>query len=400
MGRDCLRILVLSFYYPPDLSAGSFRTAALVKALRDALSDEGHVDVVTAAPNRYKTFVSGATFERETYPGLEIRRVVVPNHRSGMLDQSVAFAYFATGVRRHVRSYRYDIVYATSSRLMTAALGAWIAKRQGAKLYLDIRDIFVETINSILPKGLTLLARRPLSFLERWTFHRADKVNLVSEGFKSYFTERYPHLHYSFFTNGVDDEFADGAASLNPPRMHGAPVTVVYAGNIGEGQGLHVIVPDLARRMHGRVNFKLIGDGGRRRALEAALNEAAVTNVELLSPMKREQLMGVYKEADVLFLHLNEYNAFKRVLPSKIFEYAALGKPIWAGVSGYAAEFIRSEISNAVVFRPCDAIQAQAVFSGLSLIERERSEFVEKFSRAKIMRAMASDLLGLKRKID
>ena len=46
---------------------------------------------------------------------------------------------------------------------------------------------------------------------------------------------------------------------------------------------------------------------------------------------------------DVLFLHLNDYSAFRKVIPSKIFEYAATGKPIVAGVSGYAAEFLRHE---------------------------------------------------------
>jgi len=32
-------------------------------------------------------------------------------------------------------------------------------------------------------------------------------------------------------------------------------------------------------------------------------------------------------DADVLFLHLNAYKAFEKVLPSKIFEYAATGRP-------------------------------------------------------------------------
>jgi hypothetical protein len=48
------RILLLSYFYPPDLSAGSFRSAALVKALRIQGGAQLQLDVVTTQPNRYQ----------------------------------------------------------------------------------------------------------------------------------------------------------------------------------------------------------------------------------------------------------------------------------------------------------------------------------------------------------
>ena len=387
---------MLSFYYHPDLSAGSFRTTALVKALTEKLPKGAHVDVITTLPNRYSTFSSEAP-ELETHPGLEIYRIRLSSHKSGMADQSRAFIHFAKEVKRCVWSRQYDLVYATSSRLMTATLGAWIARQHKAKLYLDIRDIFVDTINDVLPRPLALLTKPLLSLLERWTIKQADKVNLVSKGFKSYFDARYPYLQCSFFTNGVDVEFIEAGARVNAENLARMPLTVLYAGNMGEGQGLHTIIPDLAMRMRERVIFRLIGDGSRKSSLQAALQKAGVDNVELLPPMRRDQLIQAYQAADVLFLHLNDYDAFKNVLPSKLFEYAAMGKPIWAGVTGYAAEFVRSEINNAAVFHPCDAVEAQKVFSKLSLVNAPRTEFIEKFSRTRLMQAMADDLLSLMR---
>lgn len=387
---------MLSFYYHPDLSAGSFRTTALIKALTEKQPEGVHLDVVTTLPNRYHNFSSESP-EIETRPGLEIRRIRLPSHKSGMADQSRAFIHFAKTVKRHVRSRQYDLVYATSSRLMTAMLGAWIARKQKAKLYLDIRDIFVDTIKDVLPRRLALLIGPLLSLVERWTIKQADRVNLVSRGFKPYFDARYPCLQCSFFINGIDEEFIEAGARVRVSDQAHTPLTVLYAGNMGEGQGLHAIVPALAKRMRGRVIFRLIGDGGRKAALQAALQKAEVDNVELLPPMKRDQLIQAYQEADVLFLHLNDYGAFKKVLPSKLFEYAAMGKPIWAGVSGYAAEFVKSEISNAVVFHPCNAAEAQEVFEKLSLVDVPRPEFINKFSRTKLMQAMADDLFSLMR---
>jgi len=51
-----MRLLVLSFYYSPDLAAGSFRATALVAALRERAPLGTHIDVVTTSPNRYRTF--------------------------------------------------------------------------------------------------------------------------------------------------------------------------------------------------------------------------------------------------------------------------------------------------------------------------------------------------------
>lgn len=97
--------------------------------------------------------------------------------------------------------------------------------------------------------------------------------------------------------------------------------------------------------------------------------------------------------ADVLFLHLNDYAAFRKVLPSKLFEYAAMGKPILAGVAGYPADFIKSEIGNAAVFPPCDVEAAMRAFESLDLRCTHREVFVGKYARRNIMRALATDIL-------
>jgi len=383
----------LSFYFQPDLCAGSFRSTSLVKELEHALPVGSHIDVITTLPNRYSTFSPEAPVA-EQCPGVEIRRIALPPHQSGMADQSKAFVAFSRQVMRHVEHRNYDLVFATSSRLMTAVLGAWIARRKKALLYLDIRDIFVDTIKDALPKHLAFLAKRVFSILESWAVTRAARVNLVSPGFADYFSSRYPDVDFLYFTNGIDEEFISASSDIFSGREpSGGPLTVLYAGNIGEGQGLHAILPILAKRMKGRLHFKVIGDGGRKEALRKALEAAGTGNVELLPPVEREVLIKTYREADVLFLHLNDYDAFKKVLPSKLFEYAAVGKPIWAGVSGYAAEFVRSEISNSAVFHPCDATDAERVFADLDLKTAPRVAFLKKYARSNIAKKMAEEIV-------
>jgi glycosyltransferase involved in cell wall biosynthesis len=311
-----------------------------------------------------------------------------------MADQVSSYTHFARAALRIAARERHDLVFATSGRLMTAALASWISRRTGTPLFLDIRDIFVDSIVHVVPRTLAIGMLPFLNALERWTIGQAAHVNLVSRGFAPYFESRYPAQSFSYFTNGIDDEFIRGDDSgATPQRDPDREIRVLYAGNMGEGQGLHTIVPELARRLRGRATFRLIGDGGRRARLVSALANAGETNVELMDPMSRDQLIAEYLAADVLFLHLNDYDAFEKVLPSKVFEYAALGKPIWAGVAGYPAQFIRSEVSNAAVFPPCDVEKAVRAFDSLDLRCAPRETFIRKYSRKEIMRALAADML-------
>lgn len=390
-----MNILFLSFYFEPDLSAGSFRNTALVDELKRLLPEGSHIDVLTTLPNRYAGYTVEASAV-ETQDFTSIKRIALPSHESGMLDQSKAFWVYAKAVRRHVAGKRYDMVYASSSRLMTAFLGASVSQQLKVPLYLDIRDIFVDTIKDVLPRKIAWLMKPLFSLVERYTIKNATVVNVVSEGFVPYFKRRYPHLKINIFTNGIDDEFIRVQSEISTlSHQYSDTTTVLYAGNIGEGQGLHYIIPELAKNLGDRVEFRLIGGGGKLNALQVSLNEANIQNVQLVPPVKRAELIKEYRRADVLFLHLNDYDAFKKVLPSKLFEYGAMGKPILAGVGGYAAEFVRKHIDNAEVFEPCNVEEGIAAFNRLKLITYPRYAFVDNFSRKSIMEKMAEMVINV-----
>lgn len=388
-----MRILLLSYYFPPDLSAGSFRA----KALADALVAQGaHVelDVVTTTPNRYASHQPYTGGERGG--SYSVNRIVLPKSRPGIKGQILSFVRYARQAKHVAPRNRYDVVVATSSRLMTACLGAWLSRKYGALLYLDIRDIFVETIEDVFPSRWLAPVRWFFGRLERWVLGSADAVNLVSKGFLPYFTARNRRHEYRFFTNGVDDEFVrltDGAEKRLPWAVEGDVTHVVYAGNIGDGQGLDKVLPELADKLSGRARFTVIGDGGTRETLRRRCAQVGAS-VAFLDPVPREQLLDLYERADILFLHLNDYPAFERVLPSKLFEYAATGKPILAGVGGYAKEFIERELEGVAVFAPCDVGGALEAFADLDLSFTDRSSFVRRYSRSAIMSDMAEDILN------
>ena len=385
------RILVLSFYYQPDLCAGSFRCTALVDELAKMRAS---IHVITTAPNRYESFKVKADKFNKT-DNITIDRISIPSHSSGMIDQIRSFYTFYKGAKKLTAENDYDLVFATSSRLFTAFLGARVSREKRIPLYLDIRDLFVDTMSNILSSKIAWLTRPVLSFIESYTFTSAKKINLVSKGFLPYFEERYPAVPLSFFTNGIDKEFIQASHAHDMKWVPKSIINVLYAGNVGEGQGLHKIIPQMADRLKKRICFKVIGGGGLIQKLRDEVAELGLDNVELVSPMGREALIKEYIKADVLFLHLNDYYAFRKVLPSKFFEYGAMKKPILAGINGYGKEFVKSEICDCAVFSPTDLEDAVKKFESLSYSIESRDEFIKKFDRQKIMGEMVEDIYGV-----
>lgn len=389
-----MRILFLTFYYPPDLCAGSFRAQPLAEALLKEGAGRVSVDILTTMPNRYHSHVQKAPAFEESN-GLTICRIPLPNHQSGMADQARAFLIFARAVRRQTKGGRWDLILATSSRLMTAALGAHVARVSGAPLYLDIRDLFTDTLGGLLAGSPLRMLMPAFHWIERRTFASAACINVVSPGFVEHVRGVAPRQNCRTFTNGIDEDFFRVDFTRTEPAP-GGPRLVVYAGNMGDSQGLHRILPRAAADLVGEVRFRLIGDGGRRRELEKALRQQGCTNVEVLDPVPRGELYRHYREADILFTHLNDVPAFEKVLPSKIFEYGATGKPILAGVRGLAAKFLRENVTGSEIFPPCDAKGFVEAVRRLRTAPSafDRSAFRQRFSRKNIMRKMALDILA------
>jgi glycosyltransferase involved in cell wall biosynthesis len=389
------KVLLFSFYFRPDLSPGSFRATALADALR---RQGAEVEVITSSPNRYASPKVEAS-AHETAPGLAIRRLPVSSHSGGMASQVRMYRGFAKPALALAGRAKVDVVAVTTGRMFTATLAAFTARQLRKPLYVDVRDIFVDTIQDVLPRPAFLVLSPLLRVIERYTFGRATLLNLVSPGFVPYFQKRFPMVPFEVRTNGVDDLFLDALASAGPaaPPNGDGPLRIVYAGNVGEGQGLHHILPAAAHALAGEAEFHIYGDGGRIQALRDACEAAHVSNVVINQPIARKELAAVYESADALLVHLNAHPAFLKVLPSKLFEYGATGRPIIAGVDGAAADFIRSELPDAALFAPLDVAALVATVRALPRggPPPGRAGFLAKYSRATISDDMASSILAL-----
>lgn len=394
-----MKIVFFTFYYPPDLSAGSFRAVAFARALVKKLNANDELHVITTHPNRYAKYYREVE-DIEVDEQVIIHRIAVPGHQNRMISQMRTFAVFSFYAYRLSKKLKPDFLIGTTSRLMTGILTSLSARSQQRKYYIDLRDIFSETISDLLtPRSrfLSSITKSFFNFLEKRVFNNASGVNIVSEAFTEYFqAEGIDTSSWTFFPNGVDQEFLN--FPLVSKSANKSIKTIMYAGNIGRGQGLETVIPEAAKRLGSNYRFVIVGDGSTISKIRDAIKRESVTNVEILLPVGRSDLIEYYNNADILFLHLNNVPAFRRVLPSKIFEYAALGKPIVAGLSGYSAQFLRDNIPSAHLFNPGDAAGAVSCIQEVKVLDESDdliSNFVNKYSRAAIMNQMTNHLIDI-----
>ncbi len=382
-------LIIFSFYFTPDLSAGSFRNSTLIEELENQSGEKVAKVIITTKPNRYKEFRTRSK-NHEKMGSTEIYRIQIPDHQSGIIDQIKAYTiYFYKGIRIALK-YNPTMVYASTSRLFTGFLGAFYARLSKADLYLDVRDIFLDTITDIYQKSVLKYFLFPIiSIVEWFTMSSTNHINLISPGFKDYFIARYPERPYSDFSNGIDTLFLNSESSSE--TILETEKTIVYAGNIGEGQGLHIFIPGLAKMLP-EYSIMIIGDGGAKQKLEEGIKN--LFNVKILPPMSRENVFEYYEQAKYTLIHLNDNEAFKKVLPSKVFELAAINKPILAGVDGYAAQFMADNVNESIIFKPGDFEEAVRLIKNYQYVAINRDHFKVKYSRKNINMKMSESILS------
>ena len=120
---------------------------------------------------------------------------------------------------------------------------------------------------------------------------------------------------------------------------------ITYCGAVGMAHGLNVVLRAAALLLaHGRQEFVflLVGNGAEYRDLRARAVQQRLHNVIFTGFLDRSLIPNVLSLSDVCFVHLRKSKTFETVMPSKIFEAAAMARPIILGVRGFAQEFVKN----------------------------------------------------------
>jgi glycosyltransferase involved in cell wall biosynthesis len=90
------------------------------------------------------------------------------------------------------------------------------------------------------------------------------------------------------------------------------------------------------------VKFILIGDGPLKETLNAKILKYNLKNVEILEYQKKENLFKIISECDLGLITYEINDTFRKNIPSKIFDYMFLEKPVLINLEGEASKMISS----------------------------------------------------------
>ncbi len=363
-----MRILFLTHYFHPEGNAPATR---VYEMSRRFVKLGFEVRVVTGAPN----VPSGVVYpgyrnrwrSREIVEGIETLRVwtyVAPN--KGTVRRILNYLSFcATATLAGLGGPRPDLVIATSPQFFCGWAGVFVSRLRRVPFVLEIRDLWPESIAAVGAMRSSWLLRG-LGWLERRMYAAATRIVTVGRGYQQQLEARGVSARdISVIPNGVDLGMFDASADGSELRARFAPngeFLCAYVGTIGMGCGLAVVLraAEKLREMGRRdVVFLLVGDGAVREDLEREARAAGLDRVVFTGRLPKADMPRVLAASDACLVHLARRPLFRSVMPSKIFEAAAMARPIVLGVEGFAADVV-SQAGAGICIEPENAEQLVA----------------------------------------
>jgi len=399
-----MKVLVVSQYYWPE----GFRINEVVASL---IGKGIEVEVLTGKPNypegRLFAGYRGWGCSEGWHDGARILRVPL-SPRGAKSPVRLVLNYLSFIVSALLlgpwllRHRRYDVVFVYApSPLLQAIPALWLGRLKRCPVVLWVQDLWPESLSAT---GY-VSKRWILSSVEsvvRWIYRHVDLLLVQSRAFVPAVSALAPGKPVIYYPNSVDDSFSrppDPAVALPdiPALESGFPV--LFAGNVGAGQAVEVIVEAAERlRDYPEVRFVVIGQGSRWEWMRQQVVQRGLSNLHLPGRFPVDTMPGLMQKAGALLVSLSDQPIFALTVPNKVQAYLAAGRPILACLNGEGARLVEEAGAGlAVAAEDAEALAAAVLhLYGMSHEEREmlgengRRYFKEHFFHDRLV----DDLIG------
>lgn len=338
-----MKILIVSFYYAPELGAAPSRITNMARGLA-ASGDE--VEVLTCLPNYPKGKIFDGYAHRfskhEEIDGVKVHRywtyaTVSKNPLQRVLSMcSYSVLMWAFAWHSH-RIRHYDRIIVQSPPIMVACSAFLLfCKLFRRKVLLNVSDLWPLSAVELGAVKEGSFYHKVLLLMERFIYKHATAIQGQSGEILQHIEQFVPDKRFFLYRNLQPSIRGDRYDALAARKRNGS-LRIVYAGLLGVAQNLLSIIE--------KVNFKalraelhLFGGGSQTEEITSYLkaHDCAVTYHGYLPKEKmREELMKY--DASLVPLSRQIYGA----VPSKIFDLLSVGVPILLCGSGESAEIVR-----------------------------------------------------------
>ena len=383
-----MKIIFLTDNFPPENNAPATRTHEHCKRWIDYGSD---ITVITCFPNFPKGEVFDG-FKNKIIETSEVEKINLIRVWSYMtknegffkriLDYlSFSFTSFFAGLFRD-----FDIVISTSPQFFTSFTGFLLKLIRRKKWVFEVRDLWPDTIAAVGSINRHSLLYKILETIELFFYAKADMIIVVTSSFKRDLVERGVNedkIHIIY--NGIDDVFSEnkikkGRLEIRKNLKINDKVVIGYIGTVGMTHDLIFTVKQL-KNLPAKYHLLIVGDGAAKREIFEFIKNNKLKNITLLDSITKESVPSFINAIDLSLIQLKKCDTFKNVIPSKIFENAAMGKTIILGVEGESKNIIE-KYNLGLSFEPGNFNSfISALDKSDSFTSENRGEFLKEFSR-------------------
>lgn len=338
-----MNILFLDAYYEPEKIAYTHLERDLIEGL---ISDGHKIKILCPIPTRGIDKETREKYKNkkleEKYNGsVTVNRFKAPQEGKNPIGR--AFRYFWCNFRTYqiaLKNKNIDVVFSNSTPPTQGAISGIIAHKLSKKyrkkvpFVYNLQDIFPDSlVNSNLTHDGSVLWKIGRK-LENFTYRHADKIILISQGFKrNVLAKGVSENKVEVISNWIDLESVHPVErkdnklieefGLDPEKFF-----VVYAGNFGATQGADIVLKT-AKQMseYDEIQFVIFGGGSY---FEDAQREAeGLENVFIHELMPQDRISEVYSLGDVALVTCKAGTG-KAGMPSKIWSIMACNTTVIA----------------------------------------------------------------------
>ena len=348
-----MKLLFLTDNFPPEVNAPATRTYEhCVEWVKQGVD----VTVITCFPNFpqgkvYKGYTN-KLIQKELINGIKIIRVwTFISSNQGFLRRSLDFFSFAVSAFLIGLSVKTDLIVATSPQFFTAASGSWLSYFKRKPWVMEVRDLWPASIKKVgaVDSGILL---KIFYWWEKRLYISAKHIVVVTHSFKKEISSKgIDSEKISVITNGANLSLykyrPKNHVIIDQLRLNNKTI-ISYIGTLGMAHKLDFILHCVKKINNPDFHFLFIGEGAERVNLIDLKVELKLHNVTFLDPVEKQDVPEYLSITDISLITLSKADIFRTVIPSKIFESAAMQIPILLGVDGESRKII--EIFNAGIF--------------------------------------------------
>lgn len=338
-----MNLLFLDAYFEPETIAYTHLEKDLLEGL---VKENKRVQIICPVPTRgvseqIRKEYKGRKEEKLHSGRVKVRRFWAP-HESGN-SVARAFRYFWCNLQSYwigTKIGSIDVVFSNSTPPTQGMLSALVAKKLSKKykrkvpFIYNLQDIFPDSLVStgLAKKGSVLwkIGRK----IEDYTYQNADKIIVISEGFKSNIMAKgVPEEKIEVISNWIDLDSVHPVGReenklLSEFSIAPTKFLVVYAGNFGASQGADIILK-AAEKLRDQRDIQFIIFGGGAYFEDAKRTAETMDNVFIHELLPADRVSEVYSLGDVALITCKPGTG-NAGMPSKTWSIMACNTPIIA----------------------------------------------------------------------